>query len=41
MLLSEITWLKAEEYFRESDIVIIPVGSIGNSQLVAQCMGNK
>ncbi len=28
MLLSEITWLKAEEYFKNSDIVIIPVGSI-------------
>ena len=28
MLLSEITWVKAGEYFRKSDIVIIPVGSI-------------
>lgn len=28
MLLSEITWLKAEEYFKGSDVVIIPVGSI-------------
>ena len=28
MLLSEITWLKAEEYFKKSDMVIIPIGSI-------------
>ena len=28
MLLSEITWVKAEEYFRHNDMVIIPIGSI-------------
>ena len=28
MLLSEITWVQAEEYFRHNDMVIIPIGSI-------------
>ncbi len=28
MLLSEMTWVQAETYFKESDMVIIPIGSI-------------
>ena len=28
MLLSEITWVRAEEYFKHNDMVIIPIGSI-------------
>ena len=28
MLLSEMTWIQAEEYFKSSDMVIIPIGSI-------------
>jgi len=28
MLLEEMTWVKSEEYFKENDMIIIPIGSL-------------